>query len=89
MYLVSFGNQESQRFSNIFSDLRVARIMESRFEIFVTINDTVVALKDIPNQVTSEYFGDLQDALDKSVKIKFDGHEIPYIFKNAIHALQV
>ena len=63
--------------------------MESRFEIFVTINDTVVALKDIPNQVTSEYFGDLQDALDKSVKIKFDGHEIPYIFKNAIHALQV
>jgi hypothetical protein len=89
MYLVTLGHQETDRFTDITLDIRVARVIEAGFEIFVTFKNTFVSLKDIGNQLTSECFRDLQDALDKPVKIKLDGNDILYVCKNAIHALQV
>ena len=89
MYLVNFSHQEIGSFTDISLDIRVVRAREAGFEIFVMIKNTFVSLKDIGNQLTSECFRDLQDALDKIVMIKFDGHATPYVCKNAIHALQV
>lgn len=99
MYLVKFGNENQHDHDlpdkcerieppNFHFDIRLARVTTLGFEFCIAVEGPSVALEEFEGQPSAN-LANIEDALDKPIKLKSNGQQISYTFANSIHALQV